>query len=168
MAKPVTTWIRPEPTEADLQSERLEGLLHAAADHADAVEEGLRLLQAMHDREVLQLLTALFVRGDRVLGILAEQLDGPGTATGLRNLSLAVSSLGQLDSDALARVLGGVAGGLEAAAHAAAAARPAGVFELLRQLKDPDVAAGLAAGLALLKAVGRALRNPAQGPGETG
>ncbi|MCL6637423.1 MAG: DUF1641 domain-containing protein [Alicyclobacillus sp.] len=163
MAKPVTTVVMPANAAGEQQAARLAELRAEAAAGSDALQAALQLLQALHERGVLELLTALFARGDRVLNSLVELLSQAETVRAMQNLLTLAAQIGQLDPQRWERCLAGVAAGLQAAAVTPPPARPLGVFELLRQLKDPDVSAGLAAGLAFLKAVGKITRTGMQG-----
>ncbi|MCL6452952.1 MAG: DUF1641 domain-containing protein [Alicyclobacillus sp.] len=157
MAKPVTT-LRPQSGGEAVAEERLLELRQQAAQHAEGLLESLRLLQAMHDREALQLLTALFERGDQVLQLALGELNQPGAVNGIRNVLTLIGAIGQVDPALTRHTATATTAGIHAAAEAAAKSAPMGVFDLLRHLKDPDVAAGLGAALAFLKAFGQGLR----------
>ncbi|HEX8729640.1 MAG TPA: DUF1641 domain-containing protein [Ktedonobacterales bacterium] len=64
----------------------------------------------------------------------------------------------ELDEPTVAATQRMVSGGVRAFATAQRPAKPLGVFDVLRALKDPDVSAGMAAVIALLKGFGAAQR----------
>ncbi|MCL6594100.1 MAG: DUF1641 domain-containing protein [Alicyclobacillus sp.] len=164
MAKPVTTVVMPVNTESEQQTARLAELRAEAAAGSDALQAAIQLLQALHERGVLELLTALFARGDRVLHSLVELLSQAETVRAIQNTLALAEQVGRLDPQSWERCLTGLTAGLQAAAATPPPERPLGLFELLRQLKDPDVSAGLATGLAFLRAVGRVARVGVQAP----
>jgi uncharacterized protein YjgD (DUF1641 family) len=159
MAKPVTTVIHVPPTPEEVEEGRLAEIRRQAASDAEGVKEALQLLQAMHDRGVLELFLALFERGDQVLQIVVDQLAKPGAIHGLRSIITLLQALAAVDVQALTKLTEALAAGAKAASEVKAMDEPVNVFQLLAQLKDPDVSAAIGSGMAFLKAVGRALRN---------
>jgi uncharacterized protein YjgD (DUF1641 family) len=161
VAQAIQQIVRPVKSEADIESERLAEVRKQIALDADGLVEGLKLLQAMHDRGVLELLVAVFERGDRVLQKLVDLAAQPGTTQALKNLAVAMEMWSRLDSEDIQKLGHGVSAGF---AHAAegASPKPLSIFELMRELKDPDVSAAVRAVLAFLKGFGQALREAEQ------
>jgi uncharacterized protein YjgD (DUF1641 family) len=157
VAQAIQQIVRPVKSEAEIEAERLAQVRKQTALDADGLVEGLKLLQAMHDRGVLELLVAVFERGDRVLQKLVDFAAQPGTTQVMKNLAVAMEMWSQLDSGDIQKLAHGVSSGL-ASAKEVSAPKPIGVFELLRELKDPDVSAAVRAVLAFLKGFGQTLR----------
>lgn len=159
MAKPTTVIARPETTPESERATALETLLEGASDQSGALLEALALLRALHERGVLEALVAFFQKGDDVLGVAMETLaEQPTYTLGAKNAMTLAQSLGELDEPTVATTQRMVSGGLSAFANAQRPAKPLGVFDVLRALKDPDVSAGMAAVIALLKGFGAAQR----------
>jgi uncharacterized protein YjgD (DUF1641 family) len=159
MAKPTTVIARPPTTPEGERATALASLRAGASDQSDALLEGLALLQALHERGVLEALVAFFQQGDGVLGVTMDTLaNQPAYTQGAKNAMTLAQSLGELDEPTVATTQRMVSGGLRAFATAKPPARPLGFFDVLRALKDPDVSAGLTAVIALLKGFGAAQR----------
>lgn len=159
MAKATTVIARPPSTPDGERATALESLLEGASDQSSALLEGLALMQALHERGVLEALVAFFQQGDGVLGVTMDTLaNQPSYTQGAKNAMTLAQSLGDLDEPTVATTRRMVSGGLHAFANAQRPAKPLGVFDVLRALKDPDVSAGMAAVIALLKGFGAAQR----------
>ncbi len=158
MAKPTNVVTRPQETAEEARASALETLLEGASDRSGALLETLALLEALHERGVLDAMVAFFQRGDDVLRLVVDRLDQPAYSDGIRNALTLTQSLAAFDQETLATTQRMVTGGIRAFASAQPPAKPLGVFDLLRALKDPDVSAGLTAALALLKGIGAAQR----------
>jgi uncharacterized protein YjgD (DUF1641 family) len=158
MAKPTNVIARTVTTPEDERATALEALLEGASDNSSALLEALALLQSLHQRGILEALAAFFQKGDDVLAIAMDTLAQPAYSNGAKNALLLAQTLSALDEETLAASQRMVANGVRGFAHAQPPAKPFGVFDLLRALKDPDVSAGLAATLGLLKGIGAAKR----------
>lgn len=145
-------------SEEDIRAEHLEDIRDEAAQDADGLINAIKLLQAMNDKGILELLLALFERGDKVMGHLVDVLAKPGAANALQTALVAVQSLGTLNPTAVSQTISGLAGGLDRVAEAPERSKPIGMFELMRKLKDPDVNAAIVFGLDFLQGMGRAVR----------
>lgn len=160
MAKPTNVIARPVKTPEEERDAALEALLEGASDHTDALLSGLALLQSLHQRGVLEALAALAQKSDDALGIAMDTLAQPAYSQGAKNALILAQMLSSLEEETLVTTQRMVASGVRAFAGAQPPAKPLGVFDVLRALKDPDVSAGLAAVLALLKGIGAAQRKP--------
>ncbi|HEY1389339.1 MAG TPA: DUF1641 domain-containing protein [Ktedonobacterales bacterium] len=158
MAKPTNVIARTVTTPEDKRATAREALLEGASDNSPALREALALLQSLHQRGILDALVALFEKGDDVLGIAMDTLAQPAYSSGAKNALVLAQTLSALDEETMARSQRMVVGGVRGFANARPPAKPLGVFDLLRVLKDPDVSAGLAATLGLLKGIGAAQR----------
>ncbi|GEO27715.1 hypothetical protein AAC03nite_35000 [Alicyclobacillus acidoterrestris] len=158
MANAITTIVRPVKTAADLEAEKLAQVRTETAADADGLIEGMKLLQAMHDKGLLEILVALFDRGDKVMNKLVDLLSTPGASNALQTALAAMQGMSKIDGTAVAKSLDGLTAGLDRVANADIPAKPMSVFELMKQLKDPDVSAALRLGLEFLKGLGHAVR----------
>ncbi|WAH41120.1 DUF1641 domain-containing protein [Alicyclobacillus fastidiosus] len=163
MANSITSIVRPVETEAEIEARRLERVRTQTAIDADGIVEGMKLLQAMHDKGLLEILVALFDRGDKVMSKLVDILSTPGATNALQTALAALQGIGKIDGAAVAKSLDGVAAGVDRVANAQLSTKPMSVFELLKQLRDPDVSAALRLGLEFLKGVGNSVRQQDEG-----
>lgn len=129
-----------------------------ASNDADGIIQALKVLQAMEDRGMLDILLALLQRGEGVLAHVVDVLAKPEVTSSLETLIKSVQALGKLNSVGLLKTLDGVTAGLDRVAEAAPPEQHLGVYDVLRRLKDPDVNAGLAFALDFLQGMGRAVR----------
>ena len=166
MAQSIKSIVRPIKTEAEQEADRLAEVRKQTAVDADGLIEGLKLVQAMHDRGVLELLVAVFDRGDKVMRRLVDILEQPGATNTLRAAITAMQTFSQVDPATITKCLNAFSAGVENALETPRQSRPLGVFELMREIKDPDVSAAIHTGLAFLKGVGQAIRNNEQRAGE--
>ncbi|MFB5191231.1 DUF1641 domain-containing protein [Alicyclobacillus fastidiosus] len=163
MANSITSIVRPVETEAEKEARRLEQVRAQTALDADGIMEGMKLLQAMHDKGLLEILVALFDRGDKVMSKLVDIVSTPGATTALQTALAALQGVGKIDGAQIAKSLDGVAAGVDRVANAELSTKPMSVFELLKQLRDPDVSAALRLGLEFLKGVGSSVRQRDEG-----
>ena len=139
MAKPLS--YRPTPVATDTAGDELQ-----------------RLLEVLHERGVLRLLTNLSAQSHDVAEIVLSQLDTPSGRSAAANLTVVVKALGNLDPAALDTLLTGVDKGVQAAVRTLDEREtPKNAFALLGKLNDPDVRRGLNALLTLLQTLGRHL-----------
>jgi len=154
MAKPTNTVVRPVKTPEEERAAALEALLEGASDNSVALLEAVALLQSLHQHGILEAFVALFQKGDDVLGIAMDTLAQPAYSQGVKNALTLAQTFSSFEEQTLARAQQMAVGGIQAFASAKPPAKPFGVFDLLRALKDPDISAGLAAVLGLLKGIG--------------
>jgi len=151
MAQP----IRFEQRTRDPRAELVHRLDGAPAEHAEALLSLYEVLQALHDRGVLELLRGALRSGDALVEIAVGEADTPEGIRALRNLTLLAKMLGAIDPVLLADVTRAVPVSLEQAR--ADEARPPGLLKLLRTFLDRDFRRGLAAANDLFIALGRNL-----------
>ncbi|MEF2277367.1 DUF1641 domain-containing protein [Deinococcus sp. YIM 134068] len=140
-----------------------EELSEASAENAEALLEGLKLLRALHDHGVLDVLNRGVRGGGGMVGETLHVLERDDSTRLIRNLlevGRAVSDLDPQNVGVLGRALG--AGVNEGAIRVARGER-VGLPELLGLLRDPDVQVALTALFGLLKGFGHALRTAEDG-----
>lgn len=158
MAKPTNVIARAVKTPEEERATALESLLEGASDNSQSLLEALALLETLHQRGILEALAAFFQKGDVVLGIAMDTLAQPAYSKAAKNALILAQTLSSLDEETMAASQRMVASGAQGFANAQPPAKPLGIFDILRSLKDPDVSAGLAAILGLLKGIGAAQR----------
>ncbi len=166
MAQAISKIAQPTDFEAKQEAAQLYGLISQLSTHADVLSEGMHLLRAMHDRGILELLTALFERGDQVGLQLMQILGESGSANALRVLMAAAGSVGSYNAEAVTKSLKSISDGLESALAAQVPEKPLGVFDVFKLLKDPDVATAVNTAFAFLKGFGQSLSSASRAEGE--
>lgn len=139
MAKPIR--YIPEPVAVDTAQDEL---------HA--------LLETLHERGVLRLLTNLTAESHGVAQVALEQLDSIQGQNMIGNLTVLLSFLSEIDDEALGKILTGVGRGVNAASQSQSKRATPGTFGLVKELNDPDVRRGLNAVLTILSTLGRHLQ----------
>ena len=140
MAKPIR--YVPEPVATDTAELELQALL-----------------ETLHERGVLRLLTNLTAESHGVAQVALEQLDSIKGQNMLGNLTVLLSFLGEMDDEALGKLLTGVGRGVNAASQSQTKKETPNTFKLVKELNDPDVRRGLNAVLTILATLGRHLKD---------
>jgi uncharacterized protein YjgD (DUF1641 family) len=130
-------------------------LQDAPAAHAEALLEAYEVLQALHDRGVLDLMRGALGSGDEVLEIAIAAAQSPGSIRGIRNLLLLVNMLGAIDPEVLKAFTQGVPKAFQLMVREP---EPPGLWRLIQDfLWNQDFRHGLAALNTMLEAFGRSL-----------
>ncbi|MFC4425013.1 DUF1641 domain-containing protein [Deinococcus navajonensis] len=135
-----------------------ERVAASTAQSADALEEALELLRALHEHRVLHTLVRVAQGGQGLSLHALEVLNEPGSVRAVRNLLELVKVLGSIEPEVLASVAGALSDGLKEGARRVQAGERAGVGEVLALVRDPDVGLALGALVGFLRGFGRGLR----------
>jgi len=120
-----------------------------------------RLLETLHERGVLRLLTNLSAQSHDVAEVALKQINTPNGRDAFANLAVIVKALGKVDPEALEKLLTGVDKGVQAAVETLEdSSEPKGAFALMGKLYDPDVRRGFDALLTLVQTLGQHLGDP--------
>jgi len=92
-------------TPADSRADLLRRVESAPAEHAEAVLAAYDLLEQLHDKDVLNLLTGLLASKDTVVNHVVDLVSSPEAVKALRLLLMLGNSLKTLDADKLHEVL---------------------------------------------------------------
>jgi len=151
MANPIPLELPRTDPRVELQS-RLE---NAPAAHAEAMLAAYEVLQALHDRGVLDLMRGALGSGDKVLEIAVAAAQSPASIRGIRNLLLVVNMLGTIDPDVLKAFTQGVPQAFKLMVREP---EPPGLWRLIKDfLWNRDFRHGMAALNTMLEAFGRSL-----------
>ena len=130
----------------------------AHVESAEALTEGLKLLRELHEAGVLDVLYKLTKGGEGLTGALFETLSSDSAVRSLRNVFELIKTLSNLDPQAVGQLGNAVSLGVTEGARSVAQGRGVGLTDVIKLLNDKDVQVALAALFALLKGVGRGLR----------
>jgi uncharacterized protein YjgD (DUF1641 family) len=128
-------------------------LRDAPGKHSDAILSALELLQLLHDRGVLDLLSGMVGAGDKVVGALTAAVDTPESLRGIRNFILLTKFFGSIPPDILNSLVQTALQG----ADREKANRAPGMLQLLRRLRSENSRHAIAVMLDLLESVGKGL-----------
>jgi uncharacterized protein YjgD (DUF1641 family) len=142
-----------KPQPLDPQKERMQRVQNAPRDHAEALLAAWDLLEASHEKGILDLAQGLIGGRDIIAGKLAEAVNSADGINAIRNLIALGRILAAIDPDMLYRVSRALD------RHAPRMQdRPPSLLSLFRQFRAEDTRRGLAYGLELLAVVGAATR----------
>jgi uncharacterized protein YjgD (DUF1641 family) len=151
MAQPIRFNVPPTDARVALR-ERLE---RAPAQHADAILAAYDLLQALHDRGILDVTRSALAASDVLLEKLVEGVNTPSSIRALRNLMFWQGILGSIEPKWFKGLVEAIPEGLANAT--AERDKPVRLWTLLRRALSKDSVRGLAAGVDFLESFGRHL-----------
>jgi uncharacterized protein YjgD (DUF1641 family) len=152
MAKPIRFQVPPPDARAVLQ-ERLE---RAPDEHADAILAGYALLQALHDRGILDVATSALRASDELLATMVDSANTPEAIRAIRNLLFWRQVLGRIEPSWFQGIFQAIPDGL--ATVTAQREEPVSLWRLFRRAISSDTLRGVAAGIDFLESFGRHLR----------
>ena len=153
MAHQIT--FKPEPI--DPQKELMNRVENAPREHAEALLAAWDLLEASHQKGILDLAQGVIGGRDIIAGKLAEAANSPDGINMARNLI----ALGRIAASIDPEMLYKVSRALDRnPPRVHAQEKPPSLLSLFRQFRAEDTRRGLAYGLDILAAVGAATREP--------
>jgi len=152
MAHQIT--FKPEPV--DPQKELMKRVETAPRDHAEALLAAWDLLEASHQKGILDLAQGVIGGRDIIAGKLAEAANSPDGVNAVRNLLALGRIIAALDPDMLYNVSRAL--DRNPPRVRTADEKPPSLLSLFRQFRAEDTRRGLAYGLDLLAVIGAATR----------
>jgi uncharacterized protein YjgD (DUF1641 family) len=132
-------------TPVDARVDLIEKVEGAPVEHAEAVLAGYELLQQLHEKGILELLTGLLTAGETAVNHVVGIISSPQAVTATRLGLMMVNMLGSIDADKIS------------AALAAGSKAPPSLLAMGRQATSVEARRAMAVGLGLLTAFGEAL-----------
>ena len=151
MAKPIVLDLPPRDPRKELEMR----LQNAPMQHAEALLSGYELLQVLHESGTLEILRGLLGSKDKIVEQAAEKANTPATIRMLRNSTVLLSALGDMDPEALQAMTSSWAQAL--AETREKACDPPGFWKILRQFRGADLRRGLLLVNTLLEKFGKNL-----------
>ena len=151
MAQPIRFNLPPPDARAALR-ERLD---RAPQEHAEAVLAAYDVLQALHDRGILDVTKSALVASDELLEKVVEGVNTPAAIRALRNLVFWQGILGSIEPKWFKGLTQAIPEGLAIAT--AERDEPVRVWKLLRRALSTESLRGLAALVDFLESFGRRL-----------
>lgn len=159
MAKPITAFANKKKTEQELNSETLDHLVDNVIKHSDGLKQTIQLLQELHESGILEALVALVQSKEKVAKIAVGQMVRPPVTNMINNAMAAAGALTELNPEFTKKMVNGISTGLKNAEESVKKGEKAGVLDLLKAMKDPDMNRMLLFGIHLLKGIGEGLKD---------
>jgi uncharacterized protein YjgD (DUF1641 family) len=151
MAKPIPFQVPPVDHREALRMK----VEHAPEKHAEAILAAYDLLQALHDRGILDTTASVLKASDEVFGKIVDNANTPETIRALRNLLFWQQVLGKIEPRWFQGIFQAIPDGLATAT--AERDEPVRVWKLLRRALSKDSLRGLSAAIDFLESFGRHL-----------
>ena len=129
----------------DSRGDLIRRVEQAPVEHAEAVLEAYELLQKLHEKGMLQLLTGLLSAGETVVNHVVGIISSEQAVTATRLGLMMVNLLGSIDADKIS------------AALAQGSKEPPSLLSIGKQATSKEARRAMAVGLGLLTAFGEAL-----------
>src|ERR1700704_5780944 len=149
MAQPIPFHVSP-PDARDALRARLD---RAPDAHTEAILAAYDLLQALHDRGILEVATSALSASDELLEKVVDSTNTPDAIRAIRNLMFWRQVLGRIEPTWFQGIFQAIPDGLATAT--AQRDEPVGLWKLLRRGMSRDSLRGLAAAVDFLESFGR-------------
>lgn len=156
MATPITSIEKQEPSQQEIQQEKLAELQASLAEQDQALNKMLEISGELDEIGLLDALQAMVEAREEIAKIAVDQVScEPIThlINHLINISAAISSI---DPDVTEKLATSVKTGLKEA-ESTDALKKVSVFQLMTALNDPDINRAVTFGLNFLKGIGKGL-----------
>ena len=132
-------------TPVDARVDLIKKVEGAPVEHAEAVLSAYELLQQLHEKGILELLTGLLTAGETAVNHVVGIISSPQAVTATRLGLMMVNMLGSIDADKIS------------AALAAGSKAPPSLLAMGKQATSKEARRAMAVGLVLLTAFDEAL-----------
>jgi len=160
MAAPITEIARQQPTEEEVTRQKLEELEKLVADHKDAFENLIRLIDDFNDTGALEAANAMILAKNDILKIVLEQLSREQVVNLINMLLGTAGVFMKADHDLIIHLMNGVSSGFDEGKQFIGSEEKVTLFGLLKSLSDPDVNRAVGFAISFLKGMGKALQEP--------
>lgn len=127
-------------------------------DYAEAINQALRLVDALAKSGLLSFVEGLAEQKDGILAILIQQLNQDGPKNVINNLEGLLAILANLPPDFMDRTAEAIDQGMAAVKKNTPSDEPYGPLKIIRSLKNPDVSRAMHVLFTLLEFFGRSLK----------
>src|SRR6266571_3936223 len=149
MSQPIRLEFPPRDARAELQTR----LQDAPLQHAEALLSGYEVLQALHDRGVLDLLRGGLGSSDKVLSIVVDAAETPEAINATRNLLILSKVVFALEPELLENIAQAVPNSLAQAREQ----KPLSLWQMFKKMCSQDTHRALSAMLGLVESFGKSL-----------
>ncbi|MDP4163707.1 MAG: DUF1641 domain-containing protein [Bacillota bacterium] len=158
MAKPISTIAIDEKTEDQIKLESIEGLVDFAADRSAGLKQTIELLHELHESGMIEILVSLVQAKEKVAKIALDQIVRPPVTAMINNGMAAAGALSELDPEFTTKLVKGLTKGMKEGSESLKKGEKAGILDLLKAIKDPDINRTILFGIKLLKGIGEGLK----------
>jgi uncharacterized protein YjgD (DUF1641 family) len=151
MANPIILDLPPRDPRKELEIR----LQNAPMQHAEALLSGYELLQVLHESGVLDILRGALGSKDKLVGLAADKANTPAMIRMVRNSTVLMGALGEMDPGALQAMTTSWSEAL--AETRQTACDPPGYWKILRHFHSADLRRGLVLVNTLLEKFGKNL-----------
>ncbi len=156
MANPIPLGQALVVDESIRRSQALETLLEQLADREQSLVQMLDIIELLDKNRMLPAIVAVLEQGNDVLQILLEQLERPEYVRGIQNMISIIQSLATSDFSTIKVFSSAITDGIQVA-ETGEGLHVKNVFEILKLLRDPDIAMMISFVATILKSMGRNL-----------
>lgn len=155
MAQATVDIAKPEVSQEEARARVLARIEAALAEHEGGFIQWLELVDELHEKGLLDIVTAMLRRGDRILEIIVRVAEEPGGLALIKNAMALMQGMGQLDTEALGDVFSKLNAGLRGMTSSD---RPevTGAWSVMQAMRDPEISTGLSLAFGFLKGLGQA------------
>lgn len=154
MAEPISKVYRKELSEEEKRKKDLEEIESALIDNKEAILQTMTLVKNMHDRGAIEMASALFGQGDKVMHTLMETLDKPESTNAIKNALLLMGTVGLINVRQLEPLLIRLDSGIAKVAEAEDSQEKTNIFDLFKALRDPEINRSITLMMNFLKGMG--------------
>jgi uncharacterized protein YjgD (DUF1641 family) len=158
MAKPIAIVPNPAQNQQGVKDEQAWKLASAAVEHAPAMLALWELLQAAHEKQMIEGARGLVEASGTITENIAGGLAQQGSIRGMRNLLLLVEAMGSLDPETLHKLIKLLPNGLSQAQSELNAEKPPSLWASFKRLMSDDGRRAIAFLAGLAVALGGGLR----------
>jgi uncharacterized protein YjgD (DUF1641 family) len=152
MANPIAF----KPITVDFKADLQKRLAEAPDEHAAALLAAYDVLDAAHDKGLLDILHGMIASKDTIITTLSRYASQPEGIAGIRNLLTAIKILSELDPEVLDQVSKVMANATEEHRREQ---KPPSLFQLARRATSEDGRRGLSFMTLILSGLGRSLKS---------
>jgi len=149
MAQPISLEIPPHDGSVELENR----LKRAQVQHGEALLAGIQVLQALHDRGVLDTLVGALGSADKVLPMVVDAAKTPEGIRAARNLLVLGKFVCSLEPELLESITLSVATAL----NSASAKQPPSLWQLAKRMAARDTRRALTVTISMVEAFGKSL-----------
>jgi len=150
MARAIEVTIAPH----DPRQELIRRLEQAPLEHAEALLSGMEVIQALHDRGVLELVKGALGSGEKVLEIVVKAMNTPQAIRGVRNAMILAKVFGSIEPELMEKFVSAMPDALAGAAKAEESKAP-GFWGIVKIFRSENLRHGLSVVNSLLEAWGK-------------
>ena len=158
MAAPITKIQKYEPTQEELQQQKLQDLQTLLANNDEALNQILKIVGELNDMGVLEAANSMLQAKEQIAKVALGQVTREPVTNMINNLMGAAGALTNLDPETTTKLVNSLTSGLDAGNKHLENGKKVGVLDLMKVLNDPDINRAIGFGIHFLKGLGKGLK----------